>query len=156
MTTKPTVVVVPGSWQTPVVWDGFRALAEKEGGFPAVAHVALPTIGGTETPLAGLAEDVAAVRAILGPLVDEQEKDVVLLCHSSGGISGSNAVEGWDCATREKEGKKGGVVRIVFLAAFMLPKEQSLLGMLGGQPAPWMVVDVSLFLLSLFLPFLHP
>jgi len=137
---KPTVVIVPGAWQKPVVWDGFRATLDKAG--YESTHVALPTTGGVETPLAGLAEDVAAVRDVLKPLVG-QGKDVVILCHSSGGVVSSNAVEGFDSASRKAEGEAGGVVRVVFLAAFMLPKGQSLLGMLGGNPLPWMVVEVS-------------
>lgn len=137
---KATIVVVPGAWQKPIVWDGFRATL-KSAGYES-EYVTLPTNGGTETPPAGLAEDVVAVRAALEPLV-EQGKEVVLLCHSSGGVIGSNAVEGFDAASHKAAGKTGGVVRVVFLAAFMLPKGQSLLGLLGGNPLPWMVVEVS-------------
>lgn len=82
------------------------------------------------------------MRNILEPLVD-QGKEVVLLCHSSGGVVGSNSIEGLDVASRKAAGKSGGVVRVVFLAAFMLPKGQSLLGLLGGNPLPWMKVEVS-------------
>jgi alpha-beta hydrolase superfamily lysophospholipase len=138
---KPTVVIVPGVWQKPVVWDAFRVTLEKAG-YPSSVHVALPTTGGTETPLAGLAEDVAVVRGVLEPLVDQQGREVVLLCHSSGGVIGSNAVEGFDLASRKAAGKTGGVIRVVFLSAFMLPKGQSLLALLGGNPLPWMKVEV--------------
>ncbi|KAK3356670.1 hypothetical protein B0T25DRAFT_589210 [Lasiosphaeria hispida] len=115
---KPTVVIVPGSWQKPIVWDGFRAVL-----------------------LAGLADDVAALRHVLEPLIEHQGQDVVLLCHSSGGVVGSNAVEGLDAPTRRADGKTGGAVRVAFLSAFMLPRGMSLLDMFGGTPAPWMVVE---------------
>ncbi|KAK4156622.1 Alpha/beta hydrolase fold-1 [Chaetomidium leptoderma] len=135
---KPTVVIVPGSWQLPAVWDEFRAVLSRAG--HQSYHVNLPSVGGTELPLTGLPEDVAAVRNVVGGLADSGD-EIVLLCHSSGGVVGSNAVEGYDMAARQAAGKQGGVVRIVYLSAFMLPKDQSLLGMLGGVPLPWMVVD---------------
>jgi len=138
--TKPTVVIVPGAWQLPNAWDEFRAVLARAG--HQTYHVTLPSIGGTELPLTGLPEDVAAVRSVLGGLADHGD-DIILLCHSSGGVVGSNAVEGYDTVTRKAAGKKGGVSRIVYLSAFMLPKDQSLLAMLGGVPLPWMVVEVS-------------
>jgi alpha-beta hydrolase superfamily lysophospholipase len=137
---KPTVVIVPGSWQLPLVWDEFRAVLARAN--YQSYHVALPSVGGTELPLTGLPEDVAAVQHVIGGLADHGD-EIILLCHSSGGVVGSNAVEGYDVASRKAAGKKGGVVRVVYLSAFMLPKDQSLLGMLGGVPLPWMVVNVS-------------
>lgn len=140
---KPSIVIIPGAWQKPAA---FRGIVERleAAGYPTV-HVPLPTVGGTETPLAGLDDDVAAVRAVVTPLVEDEGRDVVLIGHSSGGISMSAVAEGLDAASRRAAGagKSGGVVRCIFLAAFVLPKGQSLLGMLGGQPLPWMVVDVS-------------
>lgn len=43
---------------------------------------------------------------------------------------------------RAKEGKTGGVIKVVYLAAFAIDKGQSLLGMLGGNYLPWMKVEV--------------
>lgn len=138
---KPSIVIIPGAWQKPAAFAGIVDLLN-ETGYPTV-HVPLPTVGGTETPLAGLDDDVAAVRAVLAPLVEQHARDVVLIGHSSGGISMSAVAEGLDAASRTAAGKTGGVVRCVYLAAFVLPKGQSLLGMLGGQPLPWMVLEVS-------------
>lgn len=55
----------------------------------------------------------------------------------------SHVAKGLDAASRAAEGKKGGVIRCIFLSAFILPKGQNVLGMLGGQPLPWMVIEVS-------------
>ncbi|KAB5551198.1 hypothetical protein GE09DRAFT_1174215 [Coniochaeta sp. 2T2.1] len=88
---KPTLVIVPGAWQMPVVWDAFR-VAVKEAGYPPSIYVALPTIEGTGTPLPGLADDVVAVCNVLDPFI-EQVKEVVLLCHFPGGVIGSNAAQ---------------------------------------------------------------
>lgn len=137
---KPTIVIVPGAWQLPPAFDNIVKLLQ-EAGYPTV-HVPLPTVGGTKLPLAGLTDDVDAVRKVLVPIVEEN-KEVVVIGHSAGGISMSGAVEGYDAGSRKAAGKSGGVVRCIFMTAFVLPKGQSLLGMLGGQPLPWMVVEVS-------------
>lgn len=81
---KPSIIIIPGAWQKPVAFEGIVNLFEKTG-YPTV-HVPLPTVGGTETPLAGLDEDVEAVRKVLEPLVNEG-KEVVMIGHSAGGIS---------------------------------------------------------------------
>lgn len=137
---KPSIIIIPGAWQKPASFEGIVNLLDGSG-YPTV-HVPLPSVGGTETPLPGLDDDVEAVRRVLAPLVEEG-KEVVLVGHSSGGVSMSAVVEGLDAASRTAAGRKGGVVRCIYLAAFVLPKGQSLLGMLGGQPLPWMVVEVS-------------
>jgi alpha-beta hydrolase superfamily lysophospholipase len=89
----------------------------------------MKTVGGTELPLAGLKDDVAEVMAVLERLNKEGKKPL-LLCHSSGGLVGSNAVSGYD------------VTGLIYLAAFLIPKGNSLLAMLGGNPLPWMIVQV--------------
>lgn len=138
--TKPTIIIVPGAWQKPSAFVNIVKVLQ-DAGYPTV-HVPLPTVGGTELPLAGLSHDVEAVRRVLVPIVEEG-KEVVVIGHSAGGISMSGAVEGYDVASRKAAGKDGGVVQCIFMTAFVLPKGQSLLGMLGGQPLPWMVVEVS-------------
>ncbi|KAH7370556.1 Alpha/beta hydrolase fold-1 [Rhexocercosporidium sp. MPI-PUGE-AT-0058] len=135
---KPTIVIAPGAWQLPVGFSGFVSLLRGAG--YATELVGYPSVGGTGSPLPGLAEDVAATRAALKKVLDEG-KQALLLCHSYGGVVGSCAVEGYSSIKREKEGKKGGVKLVVYMSAFMIPKGKSLLDMLGGQPLPWMDVQ---------------
>ncbi|KAL3423657.1 hypothetical protein PVAG01_05404 [Phlyctema vagabunda] len=136
--TKPNVVIVPGAWQKAT---GFAGLVESisAAGFPAEV-VPLPSVGSFQDPLPGLPEDVVAVRNVVGKFVDEG-RDVVLLCHSYGGVVSSCAVEGFDFASRKAEAKTGGVIMTIFMAAFMVPKGNSLLDLLGGQPLPWMRIE---------------
>lgn len=138
-TSKPTILIVPGAWQLPTSYEPFSDLLNKNGYEAGV--VSLPSTGGTELPLTGLPEDIAAIRARLEPLV-EAGKEVVLLTHSAGGISGSAALKGLDVKTRKAAGVSGGVARIIYMAAFVVPKGVSLMDMLGGQPLPWMKVEV--------------
>ena len=125
---KNTIVIVPGAWQKPEAWD---ILIQKLADAGHVARlVPLPSVGGTETILTGLKEDVAAVQAVLSQLKQDGQKPPLLLCHSSGGVVGSNVAQGHT------------VAGIIFLSAFVLPEGKSLLDMLGGQPLPWMDVQV--------------
>jgi len=63
------------------------------------------------------------VRKVVGGLVDE-EIDVVVLMHSYGGIPGSAALKGLG----EKEGKEGGVVRLVYVASLALREGEKMPG----------------------------
>lgn len=139
MATKPTIVMVPGAWELPTTFKPLEDLLEKSGYDSKCVH--LPSTGGTTLPLTGLAEDVAAILAELRLAVDSG-KEVILLTHSAGGVSGSQALRGLDIKTRREAGLPGGVVRIIYMAAFMVPKGQSLMAMLGGKPTEWMVVEV--------------
>ncbi|KAL6415961.1 hypothetical protein AUP68_00167 [Ilyonectria robusta] len=132
---KPTIVIVPGAWQLRSSWEAFISIA-RSAGYP-IEYVDPPTLGGTALPLAGLADDVKAVRDTLDVLLNEGKR-VTILCHSAGGLVASNAVEGLDTASRAAGGLKGGVSQVIFVSAFMVPAGKSLLGLLGGQPLPWM------------------
>lgn len=136
---KPTILIVPGAWEFTTIFAPFCELLHKSGYETEV--VDLPSTGGTELPLPGLPEDIAAIRAVLEPLV-AAGKDVLLLAHSSGGLSGSAAAKGLDVKTRKEANLPGGVTRVVYMTAFMIPKGGSLMEMLGGNPLPWMVVEV--------------
>lgn len=57
-------------------------------------------------------DDEAAIHSVVKKLIEE-ETDVVMVLHSAGGFLGSAAIEGLG----RKEGRKGGVVKLVFLCA---------------------------------------
>ncbi|KAL4775139.1 Alpha/beta hydrolase fold-1 [Aspergillus nidulans var. acristatus] len=137
MATKPTIVFSIGAWLTPPAFDALRAkLLER--GIPSEAPPH-PSVG-AEPPNKTLADDIASLSSVLKKLVEVEGKDVVLVGHSYGGVVASSSVEGLAKADRETAGQNGGVVRIAYMAAFVLDKGQSLLDMLGGQYLPWMEV----------------
>lgn len=61
-------------------------------------------------------DDVAHIRAVIAPLVEQEEKEVLLVLHSAGAFLGSMAIEGLSEKERKGADKKGGVIKIVFLA----------------------------------------
>jgi len=133
-TTKPTIVFAPGAWHTPDCFDLVRD-ALKTRGWETEA-VDYPSVG-AEPPTKGLADDAGAIRGVLETLANEG-KQIVLVVHSYGGLTGANAVQGLGWNQRAKDGKTGGVILYVYLSAFVTPLGKSIKEMLGGQFLPWM------------------
>ncbi|RMZ67766.1 signal peptide protein [Pyrenophora seminiperda CCB06] len=134
---KPIIVLTPGAWHTPDCFDITREQLHQRGWeTEAVAH---PSVG-AEPPTKGLADDAAALHSTLERLADDG-KEIVLVVHSYGGMVGQNALVDLGYKQRKAAGKKGGVIILVYLAAFVAPKGATIKTMLGGQFLPWMKID---------------
>ncbi|KAI6756004.1 hypothetical protein HG530_011740 [Fusarium avenaceum] len=134
---KPTIVFAPGAWHTADCFDTVRsALHARDWPTETVDY---PSVG-AEPPSKGVADDVAVLRATLERLADAGKK-MVLVMHSYGGLVGANAVEGLGFKQRSQQGKDGGVIILVYLSAFVIPRGKSALDLLGGNYLPWMRVE---------------
>ncbi|KAF7361613.1 AB hydrolase-1 domain-containing protein [Mycena venus] len=139
--TQPTFVLVPGIFHTAIhaeiLVDSLRAKGYSS---EVIAH---PTIG----PLAATAPpnaDAKNVRQVLEDLINEQQKDVVLFCHSYGGAPGCQSVNGLEKRARAKAGQKGGIVRIIFLSAILPREGETVLQTLAAAeipPGEWLAAD---------------
>ncbi|KAF7361461.1 hypothetical protein MSAN_01179200 [Mycena sanguinolenta] len=120
-TAKPTIIIIPGSFST---LRGYEAVISglESYGYP-VHGIELETVG-VRKKAPGLYDDAAKVAALASQLAEEG-KDVVLVPHSYGGLVASEAAKGLAKSVREKEGKKGGIVRIVFITAVLGLEGQS-------------------------------
>ncbi|PYH34163.1 alpha/beta hydrolase [Aspergillus neoniger CBS 115656] len=130
-----TVVLVPGAWHQP---SCMRQLQDEltSRGLNAIT-VAHPSIGNTAHPLKTMVDDRASLHAVIEDLADNGHF-VTVVAHSYGGAVTSGASEGLGVAERRAAGKPGGIVMIVYLAAFVVPKGQTLLGYFGGvAPSFW-------------------
>ncbi|KAL2005082.1 hypothetical protein VTN00DRAFT_2932 [Thermoascus crustaceus] len=148
-TTKPTIVFIPGAWHLPDAYNTVRGLLAQRG-FPSEA-IALPSIG-AEPPTKSLNNDIEHVHAVLKRLVEDGDegRQVVVVCHSYGGLVGAGAVKGLEFKRRNSEGSegskgrgkgKGGVIMLVYMSAFVVPRGKSLKDMLGGEWLGWMRFD---------------
>jgi len=118
MAAKPTVLIVPGACVGSYLYHRLVSVFEKDG-FPTVCN-SLPgfEIGVPST----MYDDAKRVRVELDRLILGEGKDVVLLIHSYGGVVGSEAsVEEYGKKFRAEKGLAGGIVRIIFLTAIILP-----------------------------------
>lgn len=133
----PTVVFTPGAWHGTWAFDMVRGSLDGLG-YPTEA-VALPSVGNTNASV-GVAEDAAALAAELTTLTDAG-KDIVMVCHSYGGVVASTAVEGYGYKNRSAAGLDGGVIMLVYMTAFAAPAGTSLLDALGDEYLWWMQPD---------------
>jgi pimeloyl-ACP methyl ester carboxylesterase len=111
---QPTVVLVPGAWHGPWVWNEVRRHLDTAGIPNAV--VDLPSVGDR---VGGVFDDAEAIRSVLnGP--------TVLVAHSYGGIPATQAAATSDEVIH--------VVHVVYVCAFAVPVGTSLLERTGGSP----------------------
>ena len=117
-TPLPTVVLVHGAWHTPPVYqDYIDALRAR--GF-TVHCPRLPSCNGELPPNKSLPDDIACIRDVMLHLIDAGER-VITAMHSYGGAVGTDAVEDLSLAKRKAMGRKGGVIHLAYLCAYILP-----------------------------------
>ena len=138
-TTKPNILIVPGAWHPSAAYHQFAEHLEISG-YPTLTAT-LPSVGSSSPKAATCTEDADALRGQLLSLIESDGKDVLVLAHSYGGIPAAGAAYGLSKSSRRQEGKKGGVLGLIYLSAFVVPEGTSLLTYLGGKHAPYLVPD---------------
>ena len=127
-TGKPTVLLVHGSWHTPKHYRRQLDVLEKNG-FPTSCPLQ-PSVG--QPPPMGLIEDAQAIRDELTRLIETEGKDVIVVAHSYGGVVTTQAVDPpFARQARAARRHSGGVVRLLYVCAFVLPLGESLASMFG-------------------------
>lgn len=137
MSSKPTVIFVPGAWHGPEAFSQVSSILENAG-YHTVS-IALASVNASQ-PLTGFEPDVDRIRAAVQQTCDAGQ-DVILFMHSYGSIPAFESIKGLTKAARQQAGKQGGVTRLFFCCAFVLPEGGSLIGALGGKPLPWFIVE---------------
>lgn len=116
----PHILLIPGFWEGTSIFD-VVITSLRAHGYNAQA-VPLLSTGHASPNNPSMKDDVACIRSVIAPLVEREEKDVVLVLHSAGAFLGSMALEGLSAKERSENGKKGGVKKIVFLAGAVWPE----------------------------------
>jgi pimeloyl-ACP methyl ester carboxylesterase len=138
---KPTILFVHGAWHTPACFEPVRSLLEKAGYATSSPH--LPTAKDI-LPLVDMNADAQCLHDELRKLVEEEERDVIIIAHSYGGVVTTQAVEQiFSQKERRKDGKKGGVERLVYITAILLGLNERVFGLLGGALSDVLSIDVS-------------
>ena len=138
---KPTVVIVPGSFSIPSFYSTIIDQLSAHG-YEAVT-IDLPSVGrhnGAEA--ATLADDAAHIQSVTTKLADEG-KDIMLVSHSYGGFAASESARGLAKADREAAGKKGSISRLFYMTAFMPEVGASLRSLMGDLLPDYIHVHVS-------------
>ena len=138
MATKPLVYVLHGAWHGPSYFETVKAKLHALG--YTMACPEQPSTGASP-PTKTLYDDAAYVRAELELLI-EHGQEVVLVMHSYGGMVGTQAAAGLGKAERTQRGLSGGIVRLFYACAFLLPVGSDLCKSLGGSFPPWIKEEV--------------
>lgn len=134
---KPTIMIVAGAWHG-LIHIAPLATALSSQFYPTVP-LTLTTSGNADKDLT---DDIAMITSCLEQVIGEQGKDVVLVLHSFGGVPGCAAAGPFVRSMRKDQGKEGGIVAVLFLAAFTTPKGMSCLQAYGGAHAPFVLMEV--------------
>lgn len=145
----PTIVIIPGAFHIPSHFSSLRAQLEKAG--YATASIQLPSVD-PSTPAAAAvgtpSNDALFIREkLLLPLIEEEGKDVVLLMFSYGGFPGNGSAVGLSKKERERDEKKGGVVGLVLVSAFVAKEGQNIRE--DFKPGDAKMVEMSLAALAI-------
>ncbi|KAJ5939105.1 alpha/beta-hydrolase [Penicillium verhagenii] len=124
---KPVIVIVPGAWHRPKHYQKLiDALAVI--GYEAVG-VTMPCVD-SSPPLPSWDQDAAEVRRVIMEYLNAG-RDVITIAHSFGGVAMSEAVKGLGRDDRNKQGSSSAVIRLVYMCAIMMPKDQNFFGQMA-------------------------
>lgn len=116
----PAILLVHGAWHSSPCWDKVRAILQARG--REVRAVDLPTVHADDKASRDMYDDARAVRAA----IEEIGGPVVVVAHSYGGVPVTQGAAGLP-----------NVVHVVYVAAFVLDRGESLLAAAGGVPPSW-------------------
>ena len=138
---KPSLIIIPGNFSLPRFWSTIQKSVQDRG-YPVEVVGLKSSREEPIDPAPGLADDVKEASLVLNRHID-QGKDVVLLMHSYGGMVGTEATRGLSRIEREKDGSKGGIIRMVFLASIFAPPGRSTRGLYDANPGRYPRKEVS-------------
>ncbi|KAL4966432.1 alpha/beta hydrolase [Aspergillus stella-maris] len=126
---RPTILLIPGAWHDGSIYNPLAAILRSRG-FDA-QPITLPSLGGP--PPTSAYDDAKYIQEnYLAPLID-QGKEVIIVAHSYAGVPGTECVRGFARKDLVAQGKDGGVVGLIYIAASLVPKGWSVERMVGGR-----------------------
>jgi hypothetical protein len=138
MSSNTVLVLVPGSFAPVTLYDAFTSLLTQHNIPNRV--VKLASVGRRDPlPPAEMFDDVAAIVDVVESVWAE-DKDVVLLCHSYGGVPTTESLK--VLSERNRAVGQRSVKRVVYMTAVILEPGQSNLALSGGRFPDWLDVKV--------------
>ena len=139
MASKLAIVLIPGSFTVAAMYYPLQDLLAAAGYDVYVNTLPSASRNAPESP-ASLSDDARFFGKIIERIAD-YGRDIIVLGHSYGGMVASESAQGLSKAERLERGRKGGIIRIIFLAAIVLPEGQSVTGDQGKPPASIVETD---------------
>ncbi|EUC44144.1 hypothetical protein COCMIDRAFT_27452 [Bipolaris oryzae ATCC 44560] len=133
--TKPHIVLVPGAVHTPAC---MAPLMEKLQALGYTMHCQQMASTGNSSPPSDLSEDIGVLRRTVEEAIGHGN-NVIVAPHSWGGVVTGTGLKGLSKGERQAQGLKGGVIRIAFMASFVLPEGVSLMQRTHNVASPTFV-----------------
>lgn len=133
---KPSILLVTGSFCLPEFYDNVVEAVTAKGYEMRALHspsVSLKT-GPREGAPPTMDDDAVFIAGEVEKLADEG-KDVILMAHSYGGVPSTQSVKGLSKTERQKQGKKGGIVRLAYMTCLVPPIGGTAASVLADVPA---------------------
>lgn len=132
MASKPVILIVHGAWHTPSHFSLLITHLQSQG-YEALCPF-LPTCNNVVLPNPTMYDDIAVIRKIVEKMAN-QGKEIVVLLHSYGGVVGTDALAGLG----KKDAAAGGIIRIIYMCAFIPFEDESLNDIFGGNAPPFLM-----------------
>ena len=134
---RPTIVLGAGAFHVESVFRVFEPELQNFG--YQTRPYALASI---EKPGLVASDEIASLHALFYELIEVEGRDIVVYFHSYAGFSGSGAIAGWSKIEREAIGRKGGIVGLIYQAAFVPVGDVSMFKIAGPQWDMWYAPNV--------------
>lgn len=116
---KPSILIITGSFGLPEFYDNVvDAVAAKGYEIRALHSPSVSRNDGPRGDPPTMYDDAACIAKETEKLTDEG-KDVILLPHSYGGVPATESTKGLGKEERQKQGKKGGIVRLAYMTCLV-------------------------------------
>lgn len=122
MASKPTFVLVPGMWHRPAFFNKLKDHLSQRG-LSSVAIDMPSSATGTNAAIVSREPDIEAIASVIRRILVRGD-DVVVLMHSFGGISGSEAVGRILEEEASLRGRGGKIRRLVYVTAFLASEDE--------------------------------
>ncbi|KAI0459138.1 Alpha/Beta hydrolase protein [Xylaria acuta] len=132
----PVVVLVPGAFGTPA---GFDKMIPHLNGLQTHPG-AYPSCNPPDPMNANCSDDISALRNTLISLLDQQ-RDLIILAHSYGGVVAGGAAKGLDKDSRKAQGHTSAVVGLIYVVGNITLDGECLLEAVGGAYPPFIKSD---------------
>ncbi|RDW94888.1 hypothetical protein BP5796_00651 [Coleophoma crateriformis] len=132
---KPAIILIPGSFARKDLYKVVMTKLEAAG--YEVQFAELDSIISKDIPVeerpkaASLEDDADQINHMLTKLAD-QEKEILLVGHSYGGLPMTESCQSLTKLERTMQGKRGGVIALLYIAAFVPSAGESMVDMLAG------------------------
>jgi pimeloyl-ACP methyl ester carboxylesterase len=131
---------MPGSFSPATIYDEFAKAVKTHG---INTRIIKPLSVGKRASLepGTMSDDANEIARVASELLDAGE-NVILMTHSYGGIPGTQSLQSLSRASRTRDGKQGGVDKIIYLTSVVPPVGASNFDMFQGAMPDFVTVEV--------------